>query len=62
MLQITFIHSIHIHTNLVCISKEVSGDGLDLLGPGGAPHQGLPVGADLGHDLAQLGLETYSCV
>jgi hypothetical protein len=32
---------------------------LDLLGPGGAPQQGLPVGADLAHDLADLGLEAH---
>ena len=32
---------------------------LDVLGPGGRKHQGLPVWADLADDLANLRLETH---
>ena len=32
---------------------------LDLLRPGSGPQQSLTVGADLGGDLADLGLETH---
>ena len=43
----------------VLLSKEVGCQALHLLRPGGAPHQALPVGSDLVHDLADLGLETH---
>ena len=43
----------------VLLSKEVCCQALHLLGPGGAPHQALPVGSDLVHNLADLGLETH---
>lgn len=41
------------------ILEELEGQGLDLGGPGGTPHKGLTVRADLVHDLADLRLETH---
>jgi len=45
--------------NLVVVGEEVPGQGLHLLGPSGAPHEGLPIRADLGHNLPDLGLKTH---
>ena len=45
--------------HLIIVAQEVSGEALYLLGPGGAPHECLPVGSDLAHDLTDLGFETH---
>ena len=42
--------------DLVVLLEVVAGEALDGLGPGGGPHEDLAVGADLGADLAELGL------
>mmetsp|Transcript_33891 Transcript_33891/g.61588 ORF Transcript_33891/g.61588 Transcript_33891/m.61588 type:complete len:228 (-) Transcript_33891:376-1059(-) len=47
------------HSDLVVVGEEVPGQTLHLLGPGGTPHQRLPVWPDLRHNLADLGLETH---
>lgn len=48
-----------IYSYLVVVVEEVARERLHFLGPGGAPHESLPVRADLAHDLADLGFEPH---
>ena len=45
--------------HLVIVVEEVACERLHFLGPSSAPHQSLPVGPDLAHDLADLGFEPH---